>query len=394
MGLGIVFSLGLATMLTVAGCQAVDLTALNPEFMPRNAGRKCTPAPNNTELAAIQLSAFGGPDLATSLNFADFSESFQLQAVEARIARARAALPGSLRNDPVVDALLNNSLVAIERSLTRTVRQRQLSPMLLSGHHASHQTVTLDTQSFRLFAEKIQQFMATPVSISDQSQMVAAVGLGEADEMPRFETAFREYYEAYFDGGFRDRLGGKFPKPGFSTRIGNEQLASTVAVFVELVLDYALYTPVWRDKMSGNYYPGASNEPPTVLAAGVIKAPEPLVAPGYCGISKLKAAVVGYVSQLVGHGATLSGSLFAGTFGGWSVGLGIVGNISVGDNQTLQAMVQAVLEQSFARVGEQTAYQMLYFINDSDANLAPSGSLPRLGIARLVESYLVSARVN
>lgn len=385
----------LSITLAAAGCTSVDMTEYSPRFVPASSSRKCVPtttfASNGAIFAEREFLEGTAPpsDLRTSAAYLNVAETFQLHEIKRRMSLALREMPSELENDPVVNAIVDASFIAVQQNLKATSIALNVAPVSAWRSGTKLNSPVFNEQMLKSFAEKIQKEMAAPSPAYNEGPIAAVGPTGAPSRLPSFPEAFRHYFEAYFDGNYRDRLGGEIQKPRFSSRMGNEQVADTVSVFVDLILDYSFYTPVWTDG-NGTYYPGATRNIPTVMTSEIIREAEKLVLPGECGISKLKAALIGYMAQMVGHGAVLGGGLDAGTFGGWSVGLGVVGKISIGDNQTLQAMAQAVLERSFARMGEQAAYQALYFVNDRErSTFGTATDHPRQGeVARLVGKYL------
>jgi hypothetical protein len=147
----------------------------------------------------------------------------------------------------------------------------------------------------------------------------------------------------------------------------------------ELIYDYAFRTPVWTST-DNKYYPGGSSTAPTVVASKLIT-PIALLSDGdahQCGITKLKAEAIQYLSNAASDKASSLGGLVGGSFGGLHFGLGVLGKISVGDNQTLQALVKASLGEAAERATEEASYRVLYWIPYNNETL----------LADLVQQYL------
>jgi len=83
----------------------------------------------------------------------------------------------------------------------------------------------------------------------------------------------------------------------------------------------------------------------------------------------LKAEAIQYLAQTAGNRASMLGGTVGGSFGGIHVGLGVFGKWSIGDNQTLQALVKTALNKTFERAAEKAAYSVLYWVPYNGNNL-------------------------
>jgi hypothetical protein len=102
-------------------------------------------------------------------------------------------------------------------------------------------------------------------------------------------------------------------------------------------------------------------------------APAPADAP-YCGLDEYKAKAVYYVSQLVNQGVSGMTGLTVGSFGGVGFSLGVFGKFSFGDNQTVEAVLKAILARLGQRVATDAALKILWDVDDSKL-VFPSGTL-------------------
>lgn len=194
--------------------------------------------------------------------------------------------------------------------------------------------------------------------------------------------SFVTYFSAYYEGKFVDRFGSTLPKPVLSQTVASTEIAGTTAVLFELILDSALHTPVWKDK-DGNYYPGKKKVVPTAVTAGLAQI-QPLIPDTNthrCGITALKAQAIQYLAQTAGSRASMLGGMVGSSFGGISIGLGVLGKLSIGDNQTLQVLVKTALTKTFERAGEEAAFRILYWM-PYDGN----------SLGRLIQKYLDSRK--
>jgi hypothetical protein len=321
---------------------------------------------------------------------------FDLTNLSSRAADVTTGLPDNLKNDPVVLLIMNAvSKAAVDATIdvqARVSRLRNLVPTTLqTGPTAPQNPGSIDQWEMRSFAGKVRDDMFGPGS-----------AYGRRPAQPRadpssegFGDYFVDYYSAYFSVGFVDRFGTKLSVPQITQTITDTEITGAVAVFVELVADYMLRTPVWVDS-KGNYYPGtfASGTKPTALTEGLAQqinliestTPLPTGAPTgatytqLCGITALKAQAIQYLSLQAGNRASMLGGLVGGSFGGLSIGLGVLGKLSIGDNQTLENIVKTILDRSFERAMEEASYKILYWIPYDATSI----------LADIVQFYLAS----
>ncbi|RKF48652.1 hypothetical protein BCY88_21000 [Paraburkholderia fungorum] len=125
--------------------------------------------------------------------------------------------------------------------------------------------------------------------------------------------------------------------------------------------------------VSGNaYYPGGTaNEPSFAVYAAsnhVAGGGQALLVPYGCGMTKLKADALGYLSGKAATWAAGESGLILGSAGGANIGLPIVlGKLSIGDNKTLQTLVQTILSFAARRATFEAAIPVLWKI-DQPAN--------------------------
>jgi hypothetical protein len=206
-----------------------------------------------------------------------------------------------------------------------------------------------------------------------------------------FDEAFVNYFQAYFQGKYVDRFGdAALPAPSNLQTINDTEIAGTVQVFLELIMDYTLQTPIWYDN-NNNYYPGSGSSAkntPTVVAVnkmanggGMPLTMIKLLPDGSaaCGITKLKAQAIQYIAETAGNRAEALGGEIGGSFGGINLGLGVLGKISIGDNKTIHAIITTALQKTFTRAGEEASYRILEVIPD-----------PGTTLAALIEQYLAA----
>ncbi|HLY06535.1 MAG TPA: hypothetical protein VKR31_12380 [Rhizomicrobium sp.] len=293
--------------------------------------------------------------------------------IETASSSITASAPGDLSNDPVV-----RSLVA---AVASTAVQAQRNAMAMRGDASATAAAdaaltrigtpgTLSASDFKNFAQNLAKSVFDPVVNGTSSN---------AGSNSSFWTTLVTYYDQYFQGKFVDRFGNKLSPPAAKGSVNDEEISGVVAIFVEALADSILKTPVWKDS-SGNYYPGASKDEPTVLEAGILSAPAGLVTnPGQCGMTTLKTRAVKYFSDMASARAGMVGGLVSGSFGGIHFGLGVMGKISIGDNQTLQVIIKTALSKAAGRAAEHASYLVLSQVGYSsqlDQAFQKNGNLP------------------
>jgi hypothetical protein len=194
------------------------------------------------------------------------------------------------------------------------------------------------------------------------------------------------YYQAYyFSGSFVDRFGGKSPSPSFSLTVSNEDIAGSITALLESIADEIFpNTPVWvslKNPQKPVFYPGKNENMPSALAflarhgkpEDAVKQAEPIVprdpddsTKPMCGMTELKAQALMYLAGTASVWAKGQSGLVLGLLGGTNIGLPIVlGKISLGDNHTLQTIVQTVLAFAARRATYEATWPLLYQLDES-----------------------------
>jgi hypothetical protein len=260
------------------------------------------------------------------------------------VAQLPRSLPPQLGGDPVVNSILEHAWYISTKAAAESQLVLRASP---SGFVAS-QPVTVAPPP-------------KPITYADLTQFTRNVAIyalrdtgnpaGGAANDP-FWSRLRAYYSAYYQGKFIDYFAHSVDAPKASLTIGDAEIASAVGVFVEALLDEVLQPTVWQD-LDGKYYPGGvANKagPPTYLSFSN-KKPVPIAfAITGCGMNVPKASALGYLAQTFATAASAETSLSIKTAGGIEVGLGVLGKLNVGDNNTLTTVLQSVLPQLIKRL--------------------------------------------
>ena len=169
------------------------------------------------------------------------------------------------------------------------------------------------------------------------------------------------YYAIYFQGKFQTYLGSSLPAPsvtgssttiaiGGASTISDEQIVPAVQVFIEYLFDEILHSTIWVTYGSNNqisgYYPGGSTMQPTYLLVNSDQAGQIEqkigAGPSGCGMNTFK---LGLMTSLINQAATIAAGetgLVVKSAGGIEVGLGVLGKLSVGDNNLVAEVAKNV----------------------------------------------------
>jgi len=188
--------------------------------------------------------------------------------------------------------------------------------------------------------------------------------------------AISYYLSAYYKGKFYDRMGTLIGKPQLTTSqgssIGNtsfslpdSQITAAETVLLEYLCDLIFPAPVMGDgpdaKSAKNFYPAGSANEPTALLAGT--AGYQPIQPSGCGITVQNVWVVKDLANGASDQAATVGGLVVNTTGGISFGLGVMGKVSIGDNQTLSDLVKTAASEIALRATLDAAYYSLRHVD-------------------------------
>jgi hypothetical protein len=245
------------------------------------------------------------------------------------------------------------------------------------------------------------------------SALVGSTAAAEEVDSPEITwdgLAF-QYFSAYYRGEFVDRAGGKLSKPDLGKKISNETITSALTVGLESIHDYAVLTaskgpaervikaPVTFTGNPGQEQWQNGNKPTLVTVTqkllkrkrGEPIAPWPYVVEAVAvnkkeGISSAKRKVIEWISGLAGDGAGSLSDLLTRTFGGIHIGFGLLGKVSVGDDDTLAKVVSTTVETFAHRGSELFASHMFYDITFDDP---PKPDPSKDSLAVLLLKYVV-----
>jgi len=178
------------------------------------------------------------------------------------------------------------------------------------------------------------------------------------------DKAFVEYLKAYYKGNFVDRMGTRLDKPQISSTVPDSEIVAAETVLLEFIFDLADNTPVMGDaddeSKANTFYPGGTGDKPTALTTELAKYIKiPAGSPTACGITTQNYWVLRDLANAASGQAAAVGGLVANTPGGISIGLGVLGKISIGDNQTLSVMVKTAASRLALRVTLASSYWTL-----------------------------------
>jgi hypothetical protein len=247
-------------------------------------------------------------------------------------------------------ALSESDLVGVAAAAAMTERgQRYLSDQAVL--QSLPQPSLLTAQDFWDFTDTFSEFVLR--------------GTGKSLDSPATSDQLQAYYQTFYKGEFIDYFGNPLPKPSVSMTITNAELANSLVVFVDFLFD-ARGTPVWKSGSGKDtvYYPGGVKKRPSVLD---IQKREALDFPKPCAMTVEKAVQMNYLARTFASAASTQSSLITNSFGGIEVGFGVLGKLNIGDNQTLLAVIRAVITQVVARTTVELTYPILSQIPVSPA---------------------------
>lgn len=248
----------------------------------------------------------------------------------------------------------------------------------------------LSVWDLRNFAAAIHDKLKHVRQTTALATLQAAPGSPLDQELHLFEDALGFYFTRLFRGTYVDRFGDKLAAPAFSRTVGDSEIASTINVLIDVIVDFSVRSPIWTEGTGTKevYYPAQKANPgvtPTAVAFmtdptmlqhygtnqhflhWVLEKPIPEsgAATG-CGMDEQKVDVVEYLAQLAQQEASGITGLTLGTAGGFGVSLGAFGKFSIGDNQTVQVLARTVLSIAADRIISELAYRAVYTIPDKD----------------------------
>jgi hypothetical protein len=369
--------------IVLQGCTLLPMKVLKPVIAPPSIGG-CSPdaaAPITQIQYRVPSDETDGAQRAASTTSVHSFDAYR-QAIQTRVD---SKLPPELAQDHVTvvfrDFLTSVSgeaqLVAQIHAPGFNVAQPAISSEQASieKHYAAPK---LKHSELKKFATKLFDLQLRHGPADFMNSDTNVVGLSSASRAlavsrPKAGNQLIAYLKAYYDGDFYDRMSTAITKPQLPTSIKSlsnfsvpdSEIVAAETVLLEFLIDTIDPTPVMGNKdghPSGTtYYPGASSNEPTALAtsyAGYV-----VLQPDGCGINLKNVWVLKDIANAASDQAAAVGGLIANTPGGISIGLGILGKISIGDNQTLSALVKAAASELALRATLTASYFTLKHIN-------------------------------
>jgi hypothetical protein len=193
----------------------------------------------------------------------------------------------------------------------------------------------------------------TSKALADRSRTLGATPDAQT---VTFWKAFSGYMSAYTTGQFVDSTGATISKPVFNNGIGNDTVTSAESVLLELLADWFLQTPAFKDE-KGNFLTAGGHRP-TGADPSIALVPVETVSNNPGGMTTKKVKALQCVSGLAGDGGlALSGAIFK-TAGGANAGpILVLGKFSFGDNKTVSRVLETLFEIGFRRGTAELIYK-------------------------------------
>jgi len=363
------------TVAGLVGCTAIPLNRMRPIVAVPNT--TCS-APNARLLEGDNLYVL--PEGGFSGRYAGNSAK-TFEDYHARVrAIVRDRIPQGLQDHKVTIAFADYfASVSGEAQLEAQLSQGRLDAQkfnqereLILKHGAP---IKLTHGQMKDFSDKLfdLSLRASSASVTGLPSNPPAVNTKQKDNpgaRPPLDKTLLAYLTAYYKGKFTDRLSVVSPKPNISTTIPDSEIAAAETVLLEFMMDTIDPTPVMGDdpasSISGttHFFPGGSTDEPTAYATGLAKYiqipnPNSSTDPDACGITTKNSWVLKDLANGAGDQAAAVGGLVANTPGGLSIGLGIIGKISIGDNQTLSTLVKTAASRLATRAALASSYWTL-----------------------------------
>lgn len=337
----------IATALALGGCTAIDLGAVTPPAVAL-AGACADPAPSPGPHALLAPGAMGAGAPGT-----DYVAIANVQEFSARITQAQLTLPSNLQRDPVVTAfgavLLKSALkgqVAGLKTAHFTVQDEAAVDSIAVPKRLTHNQVTHFVKT--LLMDK------TPVTLDLENQRVAMLGAAPG-------ASIGDYLSAYYNGTYVDFYGTKLAKPSITMTISDQEIAAVLSVFLDYMIDSLKTVPVLTSDGTPTqdvttFYIGGNKNLPTALALKLATFEQLPADSTKCEWTGKNAQLLGVFANAAGDEAATVSGLVSQSAGGFEIGLGFLGKLSVGDNQTLGTIVKTAASRAANRAALATLY--------------------------------------
>ncbi len=337
--------IALIAAINLGGCTAIDLGTVAPPAIAL-AGA-CAPT-------ARGLAVGAAPALATA-NIGEY---------QMRIAQVTQTLPPNVQRDPValsISAILVKSAlkgrVAGLKAADFTVQDEKAVDQIAIPRRLTHGQLTHFVKT--LLADK------TPVTFDLDTQRVALLGAGPA---PSSAATLGDYLSAYYNGTYVDFYGTKLTKPTITMTISDQEIAAVLSVVLDYMIDSLKTVPVLTSDtvpVDGTtiFYLGGNDSKvmPTALSLKLATFQQIPTTSTKCEWTKANAQLLPTFATAAGDEAATVSGLVSQSVGGFEIGLGFLGKISIGDNQTLGTIVKTAA----SRTANRAALAALYWAVES-----------------------------
>jgi hypothetical protein len=154
------------------------------------------------------------------------------------VVRVSGTLPSELKNDPVVNTVLNHAQYATANS--RAIAKSLLKP----GSDVTATTTVMPKPANTLTHLDIDRF-AKVVSSQVLRRTPATPNGNDSYNLDPFWQKLRAYYVAYYGGTFHTYFGDSFSAPTVSLTISDTEIVQATTVFIELLMDEVFGSPIW-----------------------------------------------------------------------------------------------------------------------------------------------------
>lgn len=389
-----------ATLLCLSGCTLVKVSSLKPAIAPLTANSTC----GDTSLASIEALEPGSSNLSTksSVILYDLPRSAQDGHASKQMYASQENAYGYANYSKRIETNISQKIptelathrvtVVFRKLLTSTAAEAQLSAQLSEKSATKNQALIqaekaaiekdivtpnlkqseLKDFAKKLFATQMRHGAADAISQPPNVEFLTKASGLDTSTRPPLNNALLAYLRAYYDGKFYDRFGTAISKPQSLSKaaespfplafsVPDSEIVAAETVLLEFLIDTIDGVPVMGNTNEPGdktiYYPGGTANQPTALATKFVSY-VPLPEDG-CGITQKNVWLLKMLANSASDQAAAVGGLVANTPGGISLGLGVVGKISIGDNQTLSDMVKAAISEVALRATLTASYYSL-----------------------------------
>lgn len=316
--------------------------------------------------AATRHATYASFVQAHKSNLSQLPPEIRDHSVTDKIARAlaKASAQGQLNRAKPTAAALGGSFAASVQEQQAAVDREPLP--------------SIGMRELRDFADRLSDLELAPTI----TPVATPAGLGAAPAAK--PSPFAQYLIAYYKGEFYDRFGKSVAKPDIGLTIPDAEVGAALTVMIEYLMDLIDTTPVMGEGDPSSdktvFYPGGKNgKKPTALTAGLAPYRDLAKKTSPCGITTDNAPLLMVVSSAAGDRAGSISGLVTQSFGGVSVGLGVLGKLSIGDNQLLATVVKVLASRLGTRITYALAYHALDSLGPDQVPPAPAPAPAGLG---------------